>query len=208
MMHPVFAAMHACRVVPVLTIANAEDAVPLARALLDGGLRVLEVTLRSPEALGAIRAIAEALPEAIVGAGTVLTPSHADEAVAAGAAFLVSPGASDTLLAHARALPVPWMPGAATPTEVMRLRDQGFGVLKFFPAGHFGGVGFLKAVAPLFPDIMFCPTGGVTAANLAEHLAQPNVLCCGGSWVAPTAAIAAREWPAITALARATRGAS
>jgi 2-dehydro-3-deoxyphosphogluconate aldolase/(4S)-4-hydroxy-2-oxoglutarate aldolase len=205
MMHPAFAAMGTCRVVPVLTIARPDDAVPLARALIDGGLRVLEITLRSPGALDAIGAIAHDLPDAIVGAGTVLTSVQADAAVKAGARFLVSPGASDDLLAHARTVPIPWMPGAATPSEVMRLRDRGFSILKFFPAAQFGGVGFLKAVAPLFPDTLFCPTGGVTAGNLAEHLAQPNVLCCGGSWVAPAGAVATRDWPAIAALARAAR---
>lgn len=187
-------------VVPVLTIAEEAKAVPLARALVAGGLRMLEVTLRTPAAEGAIRRIAEEVEDAVVGAGTVLGPADRERAVRAGARFVVSPG----LMADARPDgEVPLLPGVATATEVMDGLARGFELFKFFPAVPAGGVEMLKAFAPVFPKARFCPTGGVTAQNAAEFLALSNVVCLGGSWVAPAALVRADDWRAVTQLARA-----
>jgi 2-dehydro-3-deoxyphosphogluconate aldolase/(4S)-4-hydroxy-2-oxoglutarate aldolase len=186
-------------VVPVLTIRDAKDAVPLARALVKGGLKVLEVTLRTSAALEAMTRIANEVPDAVVAAGTVLTPTDLDRAAKAGARFAFSPGLADFMLEPG---PVPVLPGVATASEVMRAMVAGHSTFKFFPAVPAGGVGALKALHGPLPDVAFCPTGGIDAANAAQFLALPNVLCVGGSWVAPTKAIEAGDWAAIEALAR------
>jgi 2-dehydro-3-deoxyphosphogluconate aldolase/(4S)-4-hydroxy-2-oxoglutarate aldolase len=189
-------------VVPVLTIVRLSDAVPLARALVEGGLPVIEVTLRTPVALEAIKAIAAEVPEAAVGAGTVLAPRDVDAALAAGAHFLVSPGTPAPLAAALAAVAVPALPGCATVTEAMALAALGFRVLKFFPAEPSGGAVWLKAVSEPLPHICFCPTGGINAGNAARYLALPNVVAVGGSWVAPRDAVAAGDFRRITQLAR------
>jgi 2-dehydro-3-deoxyphosphogluconate aldolase/(4S)-4-hydroxy-2-oxoglutarate aldolase len=189
-------------VVPVIVIERADDALPLAQALVKGGLRVLEVTLRTPAALDAIRAMA-AVEGAIVGAGTVLDAQQYDAAIDAGAQFVVAPGLTDALAAAAFERPVPLLPGTATASEVMRARAAGLRALKFFPAESAGGVATLKSFAAVFADIVFCPTGGITAASAPTYLALKNVACVGGSWLTPPDAVAARDWPRIEALARA-----
>ena len=188
-------------VVPVLTIENADSAVPLARALASGGLRILEVTLRTPAALEGLRRIAREVPEAMVGAGTVLKPEHGQDAIAAGARFLVSPGITPSLVRAASMWTVPFLPGAATPSEVMALTDLGYCAAKFFPAEPMGGVAILKSFAAPLPNMLFCPTGGIGPANAPSYLALPNVVAIGGSWVAPSDAIAAGDWGTITRLA-------
>jgi len=189
-------------VIPVIVLERAEDARPLAEALVRGGLRVLEVTLRTPAALEALHAI-RAVEGAIVGAGTVLDPSLYDEAIAAGARFVVSPGLTDALVTAAATRMVPLLPGAATASEVMRAREAGCRRLKFFPAESLGGVAALKGYASVFPDVRFCPTGGIGAASAPAYLALSNVACVGGSWPLPAEALAARDWARIEALARA-----
>ena len=189
-------------VVPVLTIEDEAHAVPLGRALVAGGIPMLEVTLRTPAALGAIRRIAAEVEGAVVGAGTVLTAQDLDRAVEAGARFAVSPG----LAGRARADgPIPLLPGVATATEVMAALEAGFRFLKFFPALPAGGVAMLKAFAPVFPQARFCPTGGVSEANAPDFLGTPNVVCVGGSWLAPASAVRAGDWGRITELARAAQ---
>lgn len=190
-------------VVPVLTIARVADAVPLARALAAGGLDVIEVTLRTPAALDAIRAIAEAVPEVVVGAGTITSAADVTAAVQAGARYLVSPGTPAALVEPLAASGVPCLPGCATVSEAMALAQRGFRVLKFFPAEASGGVAWLKSVAGPLPDLTFCPTGGIDARNVGTYLAQPNVRAVGGSWVAPKDAVAAGDFARITALAQA-----
>lgn len=189
-------------VIPVIVVHNAGIAPDLARALVAGGVRILEVTLRSPAALDAIRAIRDQVPEAVVGAGTVRTPQQLDAALQAGAVFGVSPGLTEDLARAARTADIPFLPGVATISEVMRAIEQGFRALKLFPAEAAGGTALLKAWAGPLPDPVFCPTGGVNAANMARYLALPNVRCVGGSWLTPQAAIDARQWGAITQLAR------
>jgi 2-dehydro-3-deoxyphosphogluconate aldolase/(4S)-4-hydroxy-2-oxoglutarate aldolase len=188
-------------VVPVLAIDALASALPLARALVAGGLPVLEITLRTPAALETIRAIGGEIEGAVVGAGTVLTPQQYRDAARAGARFAVSPGATRALLDVADAASVPFLPGAATSSEVMRLLERGYGCLKFFPAEPAGGVAYLQALAAPLPAARFCPTGGIDATRAGAYLALPNVVCVGGSWVAPRAAVAAGDWPAITRLA-------
>lgn len=188
-------------VIPVLAIREPAHAVPLARALVAGGLPVLEVTLRTPAALAAIRAIADAVEGAVLGVGTVLKPGDLEAAAKAGARFAVSPGLTEDLAKAAQDGPIPLLPGTATVSEMMRARELGFTALKFFPAAQAGGPGALKAIAPVLPDLSFCPTGGVSATNVADYLALPTVFCVGGSWVAPEAAVAAGDWAAITRLA-------
>ena len=190
-------------VVPVLAIDAVRTALPLTQALVAGGLSVLEITLRTPAALEIIRAISGEVEDAVVGAGTVLTPAQYRDAVAAGARFVVSPGVTPALLDVAEASSVPFLPGALTSSEVMRLLERGYGCLKFFPAEPAGGVAYLQALAAPLPDARFCPTGGIDAKLAPAYLALPNVVCIGGSWVAPRAAVAAGDWPAITQLARA-----
>jgi 2-dehydro-3-deoxyphosphogluconate aldolase/(4S)-4-hydroxy-2-oxoglutarate aldolase len=188
-------------VVPVLAIDTVDTALPLARALVAGGLPVLEITLRTPAALEIIRAIGGEIETAVVGAGTVLIPGQYRDAVRAGARFVVSPGATPALLDVAETTSVPFLPGAGTSSEVMRLLERGYGCLKFFPAEPSGGVAYLEALAAPLPGALFCPTGGIDAARAPAYLALPNVVCIGGSWVAPRDAVAAKDWPAITRLA-------
>jgi 2-dehydro-3-deoxyphosphogluconate aldolase/(4S)-4-hydroxy-2-oxoglutarate aldolase len=193
--------LSAAPVMPVIVLERAADAVPLARALLAGGLKVLEVTLRSDAALPGIGAIAREVPDAIVGAGTVLSPADLAAARDAGAHFAVSPGASATLLESGRDCGLPFLPGVMTPSEVLAAVAAGYHRLKFFPAAQAGGVDMLKALAGPFPQVKFCPTGGISLANAAEFLALPNVCCVGGSWIAPGASIRAGDWASITRLA-------
>lgn len=189
-------------VIPVIVIDRVEDAVPLAQALVRGGLPVLEVTLRTVAAFEAMRAMAQ-VPGAVVGAGTVLEARQYAQVADAGARFVVSPGYTTELAAAARASAVPWLPGAVTASEVMRARSEGLRMLKFFPAQAAGGPPVLKAFASVFADVSFCPTGGVTADNAASYFAAGNVPCVGGSWLTPKDAIAAGDWARIEALARA-----
>ncbi len=189
-------------VIPVLTITNAADAVPLARALGAGGLRVIEVTLRTDAAIDAIKSIAGEVGDCVVGAGTVTEPRHVDAVVDAGAKYLVSPGTPPTLAKALAQAPVPAVPGCATVTEALWLAEHGFKVLKFFPAESAGGTGWLKSIAGPLPDLRFCPTGGIDIRNAAAYLALANVVAVGGSWVVPKEALAARDFARITALAR------
>jgi 2-dehydro-3-deoxyphosphogluconate aldolase / (4S)-4-hydroxy-2-oxoglutarate aldolase len=192
-------------VIPVILIEEAADAVPLARALLEGGVSVLEVTLRTAAALEAIRRIRDAVPEAILGAGTVITGAQLDEVAALGVAFAVSPGATPGLLDAAASSPVPLLPGTATASEVMALLDRGYDQMKLFPAEAVGGVELLRSLASPLPAARFCPTGGIDAANAKSYLALPNVICVGGSWLVPRDALRDRDWGRITELARTTR---
>lgn len=194
--------LHAAPVIPVIVIERAENARPLAEALGRGGLPVLEITLRTPAALDALRVMA-AQRGLVVGAGTVLDAQQAEAAVAAGARFLVSPGLSDAVQDAAARLGVPLLPGVATATEMMRARASGFTRLKFFPAEAAGGVAALKAYASVFPDLRFCPTGGITSTLAPDYLALPNVACIGGSWLLPPEAVAAGDWGRIERLAQA-----
>lgn len=189
-------------VIPVIVLQREQDAVPLAQALLDGGVKVLEVTLRTPVALRCIEAIARACPDAIVGAGTLRSVADAEAALDAGARFGVSPGYSTDLGHACRNLGLPLLPGVATASEVMAASAGGYDFLKFFPASAAGGVPMLKALGGPFPDIAFCPTGGITPDNAAQYLALPNVKVCGGSWLTPADAVAAGDWACITRLAR------
>ena len=192
-------------VIPVLVVDEVATARPLAEALVAGGLPVLEVTLRTGGALDAIAAMRE-VPGGIVGAGTLLTEADVNRAKEAGAAFGVSPGATPLLLDACEAAGLPLMPGAATATEAMVLRERGYAVQKFFPAEAAGGLRILEALSGPLPQLRFCPTGGIGAANAPDYLALPNVLCCGGSWVAPPDLVAARDWSAIERLAREAAG--
>jgi 2-dehydro-3-deoxyphosphogluconate aldolase/(4S)-4-hydroxy-2-oxoglutarate aldolase len=187
-------------VVPVLTIREAADAVPLARALVQGGLKVLEVTLRTPAALEAMRRIAGEVPDAVVAAGTVVGARDLQRSAEAGARFAFSPGLADFML---EAGPIPILPGVATASEIMKAMGSGQTAFKFFPAVPAGGVGGLKALHGPFAEVAFCPTGGIDVANAGQFLALPNVLCVGGSWVAPAKAVEAGDWGTIETLARA-----
>ncbi|HKT53453.1 MAG TPA: bifunctional 4-hydroxy-2-oxoglutarate aldolase/2-dehydro-3-deoxy-phosphogluconate aldolase [Caulobacteraceae bacterium] len=189
-------------VIPVLTIERADHAVPLARALVVGGLRALEVTLRTPAALEAIQRIATEVPEAVVGAGTVLNGRDFDQALEAGARFIVSPGVTRTLINAADGAAAPLLPGVATASELMRGLDAGYTRFKFFPAESSGGTAALKALQGPFAAARFCPTGGINAANAPTYLALSNVACVGGAWVAPKDAIEAGQWALITSLAK------
>jgi 2-dehydro-3-deoxyphosphogluconate aldolase/(4S)-4-hydroxy-2-oxoglutarate aldolase len=192
-------------VVPVLVIDDASRAEGLARALVAGGLPALEVTLRTPAALDAIREMAR-VPGGVVGAGTLLTPADVVAAKEAGATFGVSPGATDRLLDACEDADLPLLAGIATPSEAMRLLDRGYTVAKFFPAEINGGVAALKAIGAPIPQMRFCPTGGVSAQNASDYLALKNVLCVGGSWVAPAAAVKAGDWDTVTRLAAEAAG--
>ena len=196
--------MRVSPVIPVIVIVidNLAQAVPLAKALVAGGVRVLEVTLRTPVALAAIRVIAREVPEAIVGVGTLTRPEEFTEARDAGACFGVSPGLTPVLIAAARDSGLPLLPGVMTPSDVIAARLAGFRELKLFPAQQAGGIGMLQALAGPFPDVTFCPTGGITAETAPDYLALPNVACVGGSWLTPKAALAAGDWEAVTALVR------
>ncbi|MEV7344304.1 bifunctional 4-hydroxy-2-oxoglutarate aldolase/2-dehydro-3-deoxy-phosphogluconate aldolase [Streptomyces sp. NPDC093544] len=189
-------------VVPVVVLADAADAVPLARALVAGGLPVIEVTLRTPAALDAIRAMAAEVPDAVVGAGTVLSPAQVAQSVDAGARFLVSPGWTDVLLAAMEGSGVPFLPGVSTTSEVVALLERGVRDMKFFPAQAAGGTAYLKSLAGPLPQARFCPTGGIGLASAPEYLALPNVGCVGGSWMLPEDALAAQDWGRIESLAR------
>ncbi|QKZ21948.1 bifunctional 4-hydroxy-2-oxoglutarate aldolase/2-dehydro-3-deoxy-phosphogluconate aldolase [Streptomyces chartreusis] len=193
-------------VVPVVVIDDPSDAVPLARALVAGGLPAIEVTLRTPAALEAIGAVAEAVPDAVVGAGTVITPEQVKLAVTAGARFLVSPGWTDLLLEAMRASGVPYLPGVSTTSEVVALLERGVREMKFFPAEAAGGTAYLKSLNGPLPQARFCPTGGIGPATAPDYLALPNVGCVGGSWMLPADAVAARDWGRVEALAREAAG--
>lgn len=188
-------------VVPVVVLDDADSAVPLARALVAGGLPVIEVTLRTPVALDAIRRIAAEVPEAVVGAGTVRSPEDVEAAAGAGARFLVSPGTTPGLLAAMLASGVPFLPGVATATEAMTLAERGVRELKFFPAEPAGGVAYLKSLSGPLPDVRFCPTGGITPSNAPAYLALPNVGCVGGSWLTPRSLVTAGDFARIEKLA-------
>ena len=189
-------------VIPVIVLHDVAHAVPLARALLAGGIRMLEVTLRTPQALACMEAIAREVPEAVVGAGTVRSAADAQAAAMAGARFAVSPGYTQAVGRACRDLGLPLLPGVATGSEIMMAQEDGITELKFFPAMQAGGVAMLKAWSGPFGDVSFCPTGGVTLHNASELLALPNVLCVGGSWLVPGDAIAQGDWARITQLAR------
>ncbi|MDB5971799.1 MAG: keto-deoxy-phosphogluconate aldolase [Hydrocarboniphaga sp.] len=190
-------------VIPVIVIKQLEHAVPLARALVGGGIRVLEVTLRTPAALAAIRAIGEQVPDAVVGVGTITRVQDLKDSLAAGAKFGVSPGVTPALLEAIRDSGMPFLPGAMTPSDVMLRRDAGFTAMKLFPAQQAGGIGMLKALGSVFADVRFCPTGGIDAATAPQFLALPNVACVGGSWLAPPDLVEQGRWSEITALAKA-----
>jgi 2-dehydro-3-deoxyphosphogluconate aldolase/(4S)-4-hydroxy-2-oxoglutarate aldolase len=189
-------------VIPVIVIERLEDAVPLAQALVDGGVRVLEVTLRTPVALGCMEAIARAVPDAIVGAGTVRSLADARAAKDAGCRFAVSPGYLGEVGLGCREIGLPLLPGVATSSEVMQANADGYRFLKFFPASAAGGIPMLKALAGPFSDVAFCPTGGITPETAPQYLALPNVRVCGGSWLTPRDAVEAGQWARITQLAR------
>ncbi|WP_340160397.1 2-dehydro-3-deoxy-phosphogluconate aldolase [uncultured Hoeflea sp.] len=188
-------------VVPVLVIKDLAHAVPLARALVAGGLKAIEITMRTPVALQAIRAVADEVEGAVPGAGTVLNAGQYQQAVEAGSQFIVSPGTTLELLDVARKSSVPLLPGAATPSEVMALKEEGYKVLKFFPAEQAGGAAYLKSLSSPLAGMQFCPTGGITPDNARDYLSLPNVVCVGGSWVAPNALVEAGDWDGITRLA-------
>jgi 2-dehydro-3-deoxyphosphogluconate aldolase/(4S)-4-hydroxy-2-oxoglutarate aldolase len=188
-------------VIPVIVIQRVEDAVPLAQALVDGGVRVLEVTLRTPVALAAMEAIAKAVPGAVVGAGTVRSVADAHAALKAGCRFAVSPGYTPEVGRACREIGLPLLPGVATASEVMMAQADGYSFLKFFPATAAGGIPMLKALAGPFPDVAFCPTGGITPETAPQFLALPNVKVCGGSWLTPQDAVDARDWARIRRLA-------
>lgn len=196
----------AAPIIPVVTITRTEDAVPLAEAFLEGGIRSIEVTLRTPAGLKAIEAIAKAGTDIALGAGTIATQEQMKQTYEAGAQFFVSPGATPELLRLAHTMNITYLPGVVTPSEIVQAiqHDQTF--LKFFPAGSFGGVSMLKQYAAVFPDISFCPTGGVSKDNVKEFLNLPNVKCVGGSWLAPADAVEARDWKKITQIARESVG--
>lgn len=190
------------RVVPVIVVIDPAQAVPMAEALLAGGVDVMEITLRSAAGLAAIEAVARAVPEMQVGAGTVTRASEVAQVLAAGARFGLSPGSTPDLLAAVLAAGLPFVPGVASPSEAMAARDAGFTLMKCFPAAQLGGVEVLKAWGGPLPDLRFCPTGGVSLANMGSFLALPNVAMVGGSWLTPAAAVKAGDWAQITRLAR------
>ena len=190
-------------VIPVIVIDRVEDAVPMAHALVEGGVRVLEVTLRTPAALPAIAAIAKSVPGAIVGAGTVRSADDAHAAQAAGARFIVSPGYTQQIGMACKSMGIPLLPGVSTASEAMFADDEGFSFLKLFPATAVGGIGLLKALAGPLSDIVFCPTGGITVETAPQFLALPNVKVVGGSWLTPADAMKRGDWASITALAKA-----
>ncbi len=193
-------------VIPVIVLNDVAHAVPMARALVAGGVRMLEVTLRTAQALACMEAIAREVPEAVLGAGTVRSAADAQAAAMAGARFVVSPGYTHKIGQVCRDLRLPLLPGVATGSEILMCQEDGFTELKFFPAMQAGGVAMLKALGGPFADVTFCPTGGVTPTNAAEFLALPNVVCVGGSWLVPADALASADWARVTRLARETQG--
>lgn len=190
------------RVVPVIVLHDAALAVPLAHALLEGGVDVMEITLRHDSALAAIEAVARALPQMHVGAGTVTRAAQVQRVQEAGASFALSPGCTPALVQAAQAARLPFIPGVMTPSEVLSARDMGFTLMKLFPAAQAGGLAMLKALGAPIPDVQFCPTGGVTVQSMAEYLALPNVAMVGGSWLTPADALQQRDWARVTDLAR------
>ena len=186
---------------PVVVIDDAGDAVPTARALLAGGIGVIELTLRTPAALSAIERVAAEVPDIVIGAGTVVSPDQAKQAAEAGAKFLVTPGCTDAVVDACFESGLPFLPGASTVSEAMRLAERGLSALKFFPAEASGGVAYLKSIAGPLPSLKFCPTGGITVASAPSYLALPNVGCIGGSWLTPKSALAAGDFAAVEALA-------
>ena len=203
MNHPTFQRpAFTSRVVPVIVISDVSQAVPMAQALLAGGIDVMEITLRHRAGLAAIEAVATHVPQMHVGAGTVTRASEMKDVHAAGARFALSPGMSDALVQAAMDCRLPFMPGVMTPSEVMRARDHGFGLMKLFPAAQAGGLAMLKALSGPLGDVQFCPTGGVTPDNMAEFFKLSNVAMVGGSWLTPADVVAAQDWGRITALAK------
>jgi len=190
------------RVVPVIVLTDPAHAVPLAHALLEGGIDVMEITLRSGAALASIEAVAKAVPQMHLGAGTVTRVDEVQRVIDAGAAFALSPGCTDALVAAVQAARLPFIPGVMTPGEVMWRRDQGFTLMKLFPAQQAGGLSMLKAMGAPLPDVQFCPTGGVSPDNLPDFLKLPNVAMAGGSWLTPADALSSGDWARITRLAR------
>ena len=189
-------------IVPVVVLEQADDALPMAEALLEGGIDVIEVTLRRPGGLPGIAKIARQLPNICVGAGTLLSADDVKRAIDAGAGFGLSPGSSPTLVDAVLELGLPFIPGVATPSDIMQAHDAGFSLMKLFPAAQLGGIDMLKALQGPFANVRFCPTGGVNLANLSSYLALPNVAMVGGSWLTPASAVARRQWHEITAIAR------
>jgi 2-dehydro-3-deoxyphosphogluconate aldolase/(4S)-4-hydroxy-2-oxoglutarate aldolase len=200
-MNPTDLAKHG-PVIPVIVIQNLEEAVPMAQALVDGGVKVLEITLRTPIALKCMEAIARSVPGAIVGAGTVRSIADAKAAKDAGCQFAVSPGYTSPIGLACKEIGLPLLPGVSTASEVMQANTDGYGFLKLFPATAVGGINLLKALAGPFPDVKFCPTGGITVETAPQFLALSNVIVCGGSWLTPADAVAAKDWARITKLAR------
>jgi 2-dehydro-3-deoxyphosphogluconate aldolase/(4S)-4-hydroxy-2-oxoglutarate aldolase len=194
--------LHVSPVIPVVTIADPQHAVPVAKALVEGGVRIIELTLRTDTALESLKRIANEVPDILVGAGTILTPAQADDATAAGAQFLVSPGVTPSLLDHMLQLDVPVLPGVATVGEVLAVLERGLTAMKFFPAGPAGGPDYLSAIGAPIPAVQFCPTGGISLASAPDYLALPNVTCVGGSWLTPRAAVEGEDWAQITRLAQ------
>lgn len=193
--------LHVSPVIPVVTIDDPQHAVPLARALVEGGVGIIELTLRTDSALESLKRIANEVPDILLGAGTILTPAQADDAVSAGAQFLVSPGVTPFLLDHMLQLDIPVLPGVATVGEVMAVLERGLTSMKFFPAGPAGGPDYLSAIGAPIPAVQFCPTGGISLASAQSYLALPNVSCVGGSWLTPRGAIENQDWQQITQLA-------
>ena len=193
-MMPIREILAASPVMPVIVLDRVDDAVPLAEALVSGGIRVLEVTMRTSVALDCVRAIRTAVPNAIVGVGTITNIADMNAAREAGAMFGVSPGTTPALLSHAATSGFPFLPGSMTPSDVMRALDAGFTAMKLFPAQQAGGIAMLKALGGPFPQVMFCPTGGIDADSAAAFLALPNVACIGGSWLSPASLIASKSW--------------
>ena len=203
MNHPTFQRpSFTSRVVPVIVISDVAQAVPMAHALLAGGIDVMEITLRHSAGLAAIEAVAKQVPQMHVGAGTVTRAHEMQQVADAGARFALSPGMSEALVQAAMDCRLPFMPGVMTPAEVMQARDHGFGLMKLFPAAQAGGLGMLKALSGPLGDVQFCPTGGVTPQNMAEYLLLPNVAMVGGSWLTPADAVAQGDWARITRLAQ------
>jgi 2-dehydro-3-deoxyphosphogluconate aldolase/(4S)-4-hydroxy-2-oxoglutarate aldolase len=194
------------RVVPVIVLTNPAHAVPLAHALLEGGIDVMEITLRSTAALASIEAVAKAVPQMHLGAGTVTRVAEVQRVIDAGAKFALSPGCTDALVDAVKLANLPFIPGVMTPGEVMHRREQGFTLMKLFPAAQAGGLGMLKALGAPIPDVMFCPTGGVSPENLKDFLRLPNVAMAGGSWLTPVDAMDAGDWKRITQLAQEATG--
>lgn len=194
--------LHLSPVIPVVTLQDVRDAIPLAKTLIAAGVSVLEITLRTDVGLEAIKTINENVPAMLVGAGTVLEPEQFQDAKRHGARFAVSPGITPRLINAAKQIGIPYLPGAVTSSEIMAAREMGFPILKFFPAELSGGIKMLKALAPIFPEIQFCPTGGITRSNMKEYLQLENVISVGGSWIAPENLIKEKKWEEIGILAK------